>query len=131
MREISILKRRILQYIEIKGITKYEFYKLCNLSNGILSQKNGLSEDSILKILNSCDDINPLWWFFGEGDILLSSKAPDGELERKKTASKNKYIISIESKILIKELIKRVTEQAIKIGQQKNEIEHLKKHIKL
>lgn len=27
MKEISILKERILQYLDSKGITKYEFYK--------------------------------------------------------------------------------------------------------
>lgn len=74
MREISILKNRILQYIENKNISKYEFYQKTGISNGILSQKNGLSEDNILKFLSYFTDINPEWLLTGEGEMLLTKK---------------------------------------------------------
>lgn len=78
MRDFSILKSRILQYLELKGITKYECYKNTGITNGVLSQSNGLSEDNILKFLSYYNDINLNWLFTGEGNILKEDapKAP-------------------------------------------------------
>lgn len=74
MREISILKERILQYLDNKGITKYEFYKNTGISNGILSQKNGLSEENQLRFLSYYTDINPTWLLTGRGEMLVGGK---------------------------------------------------------
>lgn len=70
MREFSILKGRILQYLEMKGITKYTFYKVTGIANGILSQPNGISEESLLKFLKCYPDVNPDWLIRGEGPML-------------------------------------------------------------
>ncbi|MEI3154372.1 MAG: S24 family peptidase [Odoribacter sp.] len=70
MRENSIFKDRILQYIEYKGISKYECYQNTGITNGILSQKNGMTEDSILKFLSYYKDINPDWLILGQGSML-------------------------------------------------------------
>ena len=48
MRDFSVLKQRILQYLDFKGITKYECYKNTGITNGVLSQPNGMSEDNLL-----------------------------------------------------------------------------------
>lgn len=77
MREISILKERILQYLDSKGITKYEFYKNTGISNGILSQKNGLSEENQLRFLSYYTDINPTWLLTGKGEMLVGGKKYD------------------------------------------------------
>lgn len=53
-----------------KNISKYEFYQKTGISNGILSQKNGLSEDNILKFLSYFTDINPEWLLTGKGEML-------------------------------------------------------------
>lgn len=71
MRENSILKDRILKYLENKGVSKYEFYQKTGISNGILSQKNGLSEENVLKFLSYYKDINPSWLLTGNGSMLL------------------------------------------------------------
>lgn len=70
MREISFLKQNILKYLDFKGITKYEFYQKTGISNGILSQKNGLSEDSIMRFLSYYTEINPEWLLTGNGEML-------------------------------------------------------------
>lgn len=57
MRDFSILKQRILQYLDFKGITKYECYKNTGITNGVLSQPNGMSEDNLLKFLSYYSDI--------------------------------------------------------------------------
>lgn len=80
MREISILKNRILQYIENKNISKYEFYQKTGISNGILSQKNGLSEDNILKFLSYFTDINSEWLLTGKGEMLKTDNENNDEI---------------------------------------------------
>jgi hypothetical protein len=69
-RDFSVIKKRIIQYLDIKGISKYEFYQKTKISNGILSQKGGLTEDNILKILSYYKDINANWLLTGEGPML-------------------------------------------------------------
>lgn len=74
MREISILKCRILQFIELKGITKYECYKNTGITNGVLSQPNGLSEDNLLRFLSYYKEVNPTWFLTGQGPMLLDEQ---------------------------------------------------------
>ena len=74
MREISIIKKRILQYIDFKGVSKYETYQKTGITNGVFSQSNGISEDNLLKFLNYYTDINPQWLLLGTGEMLLSEK---------------------------------------------------------
>lgn len=69
MREISVLKKRILEFIESKNITKYDFYRKTGISNGVLSQKTGLSEESIMKFLSYFNDVNIHWLFTGNGQM--------------------------------------------------------------
>jgi repressor LexA len=70
MREISFLKQNILKYLDFKGVSKYEFYQKTGVSNGILSQNNGLSEDNTLKFLSYYTDINTEWLFCNIGDMI-------------------------------------------------------------
>jgi phage repressor protein C with HTH and peptisase S24 domain len=69
-REISVLKERILQYLDIKGISKYECYQNTGITNGVLSQKSGISEDNILRFLSYYDDISTDWLLMGKGNML-------------------------------------------------------------
>ncbi|MCX8018905.1 MAG: S24 family peptidase [Chitinophagaceae bacterium] len=69
MRDFSTLKKRILEYIKYKGISKTKFYKLTGISNGILSQKNGITEDNLMKFLSTFNDLNTEWFFRGVGPI--------------------------------------------------------------
>jgi hypothetical protein len=80
MRDFSILKKRILQYLDYKGISKYEFYQLTGVSNGVLSQKNGFSEENILRVLSVFGELSPEWLITGDGDMLKSSSniSPSG-----------------------------------------------------
>ena len=70
MREISILKKRILQFLDYKGIKKSKFYEKTGISNGILSQTNGLSEENLLKFLEIYQDCNKKWLLSGEGSMI-------------------------------------------------------------
>ena len=81
-RDFSVVKRRILQYLELKGITKYAFYRDTGTTNGVLSQPNGISEENLLRFLSYYDDVNPIWLLTGEGEILLS-KTPKNVVKEK------------------------------------------------
>ena len=73
-REISIFKERILQYSNKQGISKYEIYQNTGISNGVFSQKGGLSEDNLLKFLSHYTDISLEWLFTGKGPMLRDEK---------------------------------------------------------
>ena len=69
MREISILKKRILEYLDSHSITKYECYQKTGITNGVLSQNNGMSEDNLLRFLTYYKDINIEWLILGHGPM--------------------------------------------------------------
>lgn len=70
MREKSIIKENIIKYLDFKNVSKYKFYKKTGVSNGVLSQKTGLSEDNTLKFLSYYKDVNPEWLLTGKGEML-------------------------------------------------------------
>lgn len=65
----SIVKQNILQVIDIKGITKYEFYKKTRITRGILDQNNGMSEENIARFLACYPEIDANWLITGEGSM--------------------------------------------------------------
>lgn len=65
-----------MQFLEIKGITKYKFYQETGITNGILSQKNGLTEENIEKFLLTYPEISAEWLMRGEGDMYVTGKSP-------------------------------------------------------
>lgn len=75
MSKNSILKKRILEYLNYKGVTKYESYQKTGVSNGVLSQGSGLSEDNLMKYLSYYSDINTEWLLTGKGPMFSSVKA--------------------------------------------------------
>ncbi|MFV0311499.1 MAG: helix-turn-helix transcriptional regulator [Dysgonomonas sp.] len=59
-----------MQYLDYKGVSKYECYQNTGITNGVLSQKSGISEDNILKFLSYYSDINTEWLLTGNGSML-------------------------------------------------------------
>lgn len=77
MRENSLIKENILKYLDFKGVTKYEFYQKTGVSNGVLSQKNGFSEENLMRFLSYYTDINLNWLLTGQGSMLKSEEKED------------------------------------------------------
>jgi phage repressor protein C with HTH and peptisase S24 domain len=75
-RDFSIIKKNILLYLENHSISKYEFYQKTGVSNGVLSQKGGLSEENLLKFLSYYTDVDLEWLLTGEGDMLRDVTDP-------------------------------------------------------
>lgn len=70
MKQKSSIKKRIIQYISHKDITKYEFYKTTGITRGILDQDNGITESNILKFIHSYPEVNIVWLIVGQGEML-------------------------------------------------------------
>ena len=66
MKNISLIKQRLLQYIDNKGITKNKFYTLTGVANGTLDKKSKLSTDTVEKIVKIFPEINLHWLITGE-----------------------------------------------------------------
>ncbi len=105
----SIVKQNILQIIEIKGLTKYDFYKKTRITRGVLDQNNGMSEDNIARFLAYFTDIDANWLITGEGSMYRSpavmneAPPPDRDevvrLLREKVADQQKIIGLLEEKV--------------------------------
>ncbi len=116
MRDFSIIKQKILQYLEYKGISKYKFYQETGITNGILSQSNGISEDNLLRFLSYYKDISAEWLLTGEGSMLKTDNP---------TEPSDAPPLNTENAVLntLKGIIK---EQAMEIAMLKIEVENLK-----
>ena len=73
MREFSLVKQNILYYIEKQNISKYELYRKTGISNGVLSQKGGMSEENTIKFLSSYTEVSADWLLTGKGEMLKTS----------------------------------------------------------
>ncbi|MDP3432003.1 MAG: hypothetical protein Q8T04_03425 [Bacteroidota bacterium] len=69
-RDISAIKSRILQYAEKQHISKYELYQKTGISNGVFSQKGGISEDNLLKFLSHYNSVSEKWLLTGRGQMI-------------------------------------------------------------
>ena len=92
----SIVKQNILQIIEIKGLTKYDFYKKTRITRGVLDQNNGMSEDNIARFLAYFTDIDANWLITGEGSM---HKADTAVMSGTAPPDRDKYVQLLESKI--------------------------------
>lgn len=132
MREISFLKQKILQYLEFKGFSKYEFYQKTGVSNGVLSQKSGLSEDNLLRFLSFYKDVNPEWLLTGNGSMLKSeekSRLNQNITGNSNIQSGNDTSITGDSSQQVKELQKQLKEKDKEIERLKTQVDKLFKMI--
>ena len=77
---------RLLQFVEYKGISKYEFHKKNGLSNGFLDKSRAIGTDKCARILENYPEINPEWLITGEGKMIRD----------KNTAEISNFIDSID-----------------------------------
>ena len=104
-----MVKQNILQIIEIKGLTKYDFYKKTRITRGVLDQNNGMSEDNIARFLAYFTDIDANWLITGEGSmyrtpgVMNEAPPPDRDevvrLLREKVSDQQKIIGLLEEKV--------------------------------
>jgi len=66
------IRSRIISYLDLKGITRYKFYKTTGLSNGFLDKEGSINSDNCEKICYTYPDLNPEWLITGQGEMLRS-----------------------------------------------------------
>ncbi len=88
MRENSVIKQRILQYAVYKGISRYEIYKKTGITNGVLSQSTGISEENILKFLSYFKEVSPDWLIIGKEPMIKEHNHINAVQENKETHQK-------------------------------------------
>lgn len=72
------IKRRIIEYIDYKGITKESFYTESGVSASNFKGKGAISElggDKIAKILTLYDDLDAQWLLIGQGEMIKQPTA--------------------------------------------------------
>ena len=125
-KEISPIKKRILKYLDYKGITQYKCYKETGISKNVLSQKNGLNEENLVRFLKTYKDANPIWVTIGEGSMLLTdldvvkSNENIEEKEIKPTEIPPDFILK-----RYEELVIRNNELERLLKDQKNEVQYM------
>lgn len=82
----SKITDRIIQILDLKGITKYKFSKDLNVSNGFLDKSREITTDKYANILEYLPDVNPDWLLTGEGEMLKTKKE---EMTNNLNVSKN------------------------------------------
>ncbi|MEA4935799.1 MAG: hypothetical protein VB102_04055 [Paludibacter sp.] len=65
-----LIRERIIQYLFLKGISRYRFYKETGLSNGFLDKEGAINSDNCEKICSCYKDLNPEWLLMGTGEML-------------------------------------------------------------
>jgi hypothetical protein len=73
----SHVKENILQYIELQGISKYDFYKRTGITRGVLDQNTGISEENIARFLAYFNNINTEWLILGKGSMFKEDAIKD------------------------------------------------------
>lgn len=71
------IRQRVLQYLQFKDISKYQFYKITGLSNGFLDKGDSISSENCVLICNHFTDLNAEWLLLGRGKMLVDSEFPE------------------------------------------------------
>lgn len=77
------IRQRILQYLEFKNISKYQFYKEIGVANGFLDKEGAIGSDKCEKICYQYIDLNPVWLVLERGKMILEDhnyKNPENEV---------------------------------------------------
>lgn len=117
MSNFTVIKERLIHILEIKNISRNKFYQDTGVAYGILSQKNELKCDTLVKFITYFPDVNIEWILLGKGEILRK----DGE-----NLSENVENFVVSEKIF-REILEENQKLNREIGRLEAEIERLKK----
>lgn len=71
---IAVIKSRLLEYLDYKGIKRPEFCRNSKISESLfkgIGLKSEIGGDKLVSILSYYPEINPGWLITGEGEMLL------------------------------------------------------------
>lgn len=70
MKKFESAKKRFIYFLDKQDITRNKFYQISGMSNGSLDTESGLSESSILKIIEIFPEISLDWLLLEKGEML-------------------------------------------------------------
>ena len=65
--------KRLRQFVDFKGISKYKFYQLTGIANGYLDREGNIGTDKCEQILSVFPELNLAWLVTGEGEMIIDS----------------------------------------------------------
>jgi len=95
--EKSPIKQKILLYLAQKNISQYEFYKNTDITRGVLTQNNGISEDNITRFLAYYPEVNAEWLLTGQGNMLKTKCTSEKPTSIDKPISKDKVTKNVSN----------------------------------
>ncbi len=78
-----MIKDRVIQLIEYKGIAKEAFYTKIGMTSANFrgtAKKTPLNSTAIENVLSEIPDANPMWLLTGKGNMILSNITADNDL---------------------------------------------------
>lgn len=126
------IKERIEQYANIKGISIYKLEKRLGISRSYFMNTAKVSVEVVVKFLSVFVDVSPEWLLTGSGDMLKKPPVQDASIPSERIGTERSFL---EKEAFYLKLIGKRTDDLIKaeeiIEDLKEEIEHLKKQIKI
>ena len=68
------INKKILQYLEIKGVSQRKFSLMTSTSDGLLRKGGNISSEKLIVIRNKFPDLNMNWLLFNDGEMLLQEE---------------------------------------------------------
>lgn len=101
--DFSPIKKRMLEYLDFKDISMYKCYQETGMSRGVLGQKNGISEENLVRFLKTYTDIDTEWITLGEKSMLkeVSSENFKEKIEHKIKEVTPDYILKRYEELVI------------------------------
>lgn len=65
--------KRLRQFVDFKGISKYKFYQLTGIANGYLDREGNIGTDKCEQIISVFPELNLAWLVTGEGEMTVDS----------------------------------------------------------
>lgn len=132
-----MIKSRIIQLIEFKGIAKEFFYNKIGVTSANFrgkAKESDVGSITIAKILSEIPDANPEWLLTGKGSMLKETKESllvvNEPSEEYQTTKKEKDLsIDVKYKDLADSRLEVIELLKEKLEYQKKELEQLKKEL--
>lgn len=122
------IRSRILDFLEFKGLSRYRFYKLTDLSNGFLDKEGAINSDNCEKICNVFPEMNPEWLVLGKGEMIRTHKTG---INTQHLSEVPVYKDDSQNPLAVEVLLDKIVELTTEIALLKMEIKELKKRRKI
>lgn len=116
--------QRLFIYLNYKDLPHTRFEKEAGLSNGYLNtqlkREADLGEGTLLKIIDKCLDLNPIWLLTGNGDMIKEDFKPTKTIEKESEYDIKEHLLIAYKQIDLLEKQSELFEKQIKLLEAEN-----------